>query len=175
MKSVIFHHDKGIFILGLFFAILLIANSSVYAEWTVVNPPLVSSEWDLSGVYFTSPNEGWAVGADYFNNMVILLHYLNGSWSSVNPPIIGYVFAPELSGVHFTSPDEGWAVGTIYTSSFNCHGVLLHYHDGSWTSVTPPPFAVVGASFAGLYSVYKKHLLNTAQLCWADENRFAKR
>ena len=22
---------------------------------------------------------------------------------------------------------------------------------------------------------YKKYLLNTAQLCWADENRFAKR
>ena len=30
-----------------------------------------------------------------------------------------------------------------------------------------------------LYSIltelYKKYLLNTAQLCWADENRFAKR
>jgi len=23
--------------------------------------------------------------------------------------------------------------------------------------------------------LYKKYLLNTAQLCWADENRFAKR
>lgn len=25
------------------------------------------------------------------------------------------------------------------------------------------------------HTVYKKYLLNTAQLCWADENRFAKR
>jgi len=25
------------------------------------------------------------------------------------------------------------------------------------------------------FGIYKKHLLNTAQLCWADENRFAKR
>jgi hypothetical protein len=25
------------------------------------------------------------------------------------------------------------------------------------------------------FEFYKKYLLNTAQLCWADENRFAKR
>jgi hypothetical protein len=25
------------------------------------------------------------------------------------------------------------------------------------------------------FSLYERHLLNTAQLCWADENRFAKR
>jgi hypothetical protein len=27
----------------------------------------------------------------------------------------------------------------------------------------------------GKDSIYEKYLLNTAQLCWADENRFAKR
>ena len=29
--------------------------------------------------------------------------------------------------------------------------------------------------YPGIDLIYKKYLLNTAQLCWADENRFAKR
>jgi hypothetical protein len=31
------------------------------------------------------------------------------------------------------------------------------------------------AHFYLIILIYKKYLLNTAQLCWADENRFAKR
>ena len=36
-------------------------------------PPSVSTSWWLSGVYFTSPSEGWAVGGDDSNHLGVLL------------------------------------------------------------------------------------------------------
>jgi hypothetical protein len=99
----------------------------------------VSEEWYLNAVHFTSADEGWAVGRDYGNATAgnataVLLHYHNGSWTSVTPPAFDGEWI--LTAVHFTSADEGWAVGGTG---------LLHYHNGSWTSVTPP--AVSGEWF----------------------------
>jgi hypothetical protein len=105
----------------------------VYAEWEAVDPPYVSSNWWLSGVYFTSSNEGWAIGTDDSNFKGVLLHYSNGSWISVTPPTVSSGW--NLQGLHFTSPTEGWAVGRDW---INYKGILLHYSDGLWTSVTPP-------------------------------------
>ena len=86
--------------------------SLAHAQWMSVSPPPVSStDWDLFGVYFPSPAEGWAVGIDNQYHKGILLHYLNGQWRSINlppPPLTGDWL---LSGVHFTSENEGWVVG----------------------------------------------------------------
>jgi hypothetical protein len=116
-------------------------------NWETVTPPSVSSNWYLVGVHFTSPGEGWAVGQDsggssgaYLNDPATattargsLLHYLNGSWTSVAPPSVSSSWS--IEGVHFASPSEGWAVGS---DSANKKGVLLHYSQGSWTPVAPP-------------------------------------
>ena len=35
-------------------------------------------------------------------------------------------------------------------------------------------FGTIALIFSSIWWIYKKYLLNTAQLCWADENRFAE-
>jgi hypothetical protein len=56
-----------------------------------------------------------------------MLHYTNspqhthGDWTPVQP-------IPNLVSVAMDSASDGWAVGG---------GVIAHYHDGAWTTVTP--------------------------------------
>ena len=80
-------------------------------EWLTVTPPVVSDNWELRGVHFTSADEGWAVGQSFVSpyGTGVLLHYQGGIWNSVTPPAVSDRW--ELSGVHFTSRDEGWTVG----------------------------------------------------------------
>ena len=108
--------------------------------WRSVYLPELSNDWQLNSVYFTSPDEGWAVGSDWANKRGVLLHYSEGEWKSVNPKsgISWQTTAPrdwQLNRVHFTSPDEGWAVGF---DRVNARGVLLHYSSSIWRSVYPP-------------------------------------
>jgi heptaprenylglyceryl phosphate synthase len=62
MKTLIFQFSKRGLVLTFLTAILLIPIPLVYAEWTSISPPYVSSNWALSSVHFTSSSEGWAVG-----------------------------------------------------------------------------------------------------------------
>ena len=127
------HSAKWVFLLFLPFIILLLSSSSVFGQWTSITPPAVSGYWTLSGVHFTSANEGWVAGWDSDNHKGVLLHYQNGTWVSVSPPDVSGSWS--LSGVHFTMADDGWAVG--YDDE-KLKGILLHYQNGIWTSVTPP-------------------------------------
>ena len=99
-------------------------------RWEYVRPPYLSTP--LRSVHFTSPNEGWAVG-DWG-----LIHYVDGAWAKVTLP--GLTYGPPLYGVHFTSANEGWAVGgeKRYPDNIGT-GILLHYVNGTWESVDPPP------------------------------------
>ncbi len=130
--------QKWLLVSTIFFFILFGVYLPGYCEWTSVGAPSVSSNWSVNSVHFTSPNEGWAVGNDN-NTRGVLLHYVNGLWTSVTPPDMPKV--PDMSdnwwleSVHFTSPSEGWAVGPDYR---NGTGVLLHYSGGTWAVVTPP-------------------------------------
>jgi len=100
--------------------------------WTSVSPPTVSSNWGLSSVDFASSNEGWAVGTDYSggenNYKGVILHFLNGSWTSFNLPTVssnGNVSSNwGLSGIDLMSAVSGWAVGS---DSTNMTAVLLTY------------------------------------------------
>ena len=122
---------KKVLILISIFFILSVPNSLVYAEWINVNPPNVSSDWELLGVQFVSSSEGWAVGQDSLNNEGVLLHFLNGSWTPINLPNLSLDWG--LSAVHFISPFEGWAAGKDFA---NKTGILLHILNGAWTSIT---------------------------------------
>jgi len=55
----------------------------------------------------TSPSDGWAVGYDS-NNKVVIFHYDGTSWKdhTLLPLIAG-----QLNKVVMTSPTTGWAVG----------------------------------------------------------------
>jgi hypothetical protein len=129
--------------------------------WTQIVSPTVSEDWHLTSVHFTSTDEGWAVGYDFNNNRGVLLHYHNGTWTSVDPPVVGTEWWEwwGLVAVHFTSADEGWAVGN---QPDNNRGILLHYHNGTWTSVDPP-------SMSGGFELYGVHF-TSANEGWAVGN-----
>ncbi len=124
---------KKVLILISISLILSVPSTLVYADWTNVNPPNVSSNWELFGIQFISANEGWAVGRDSLNNTGVLLHCVNGACTSVSPPGVSLNWG--LVAVHFASPNEGWAVGQ---DSFNRTGALLHFSNGAWTPFTLP-------------------------------------
>jgi len=127
--------SKGL-LLGIFFVILLFSNTSVYGQWSVVDPstlPTISSDWGLESIHFTSSNKGWAIGNDFFNQEGVLLFYSNGEWMQISSPSISTNW--DLRSVHFPSLTEGWAVGTDFV---NKRGVLLRHTSGAWTSVEPP-------------------------------------
>ena len=106
--------------------------------WKPVPGPKVDGDWRLEGdVHFTSPTEGWAVGHRSFipsnESEAVLLHYQNGTWTWVSPPLSEFEPFSDLKGVHFTSPTEGWVVGEHSAS-----GTLVHYQNGTWSSVREP-------------------------------------
>ena len=108
---------KWIFLLFIFLMGLLGLNASAYAEWEIVNPPTLSSNWEL----FT-PSFVWAVGQDLENKTGVLLYYSNGSWISATLPNVSSDW--ELSGVDLISSSKGWAVGQDLQ---NKRGVLLYF------------------------------------------------
>ena len=87
----------------------IVLTSSAWSQWSSVNPPNVSKDWLLTEVYFPSPDEGWAVGADATNKKGILLHYSVGTWTSVFPPDVSRDWS--LRGIFLNSVNEGWAAG----------------------------------------------------------------
>jgi hypothetical protein len=74
-----FARGKGFYIVMMVVAVLLLPGSMVFAKWTSVTPPDVSSDWALQSVHFTSPSDGWAVGINELGNELhrgALLRYL---------------------------------------------------------------------------------------------------
>jgi hypothetical protein len=141
---------KGIQITFFFMFFLFSFISFAHAQWMSVSPPPVSStDWDLFGIHFPSPAEGWAVGIDNQYHKGILLHYLNGQWGSVNlppPPLSGDWL---LNGVYFTSENEGWVAGQ---QAFQLQGILLHYLNGIWSYDSTLP------AFSNNWWLWKVHL-----------------
>ncbi|HUT56097.1 MAG TPA: hypothetical protein VM658_22085 [bacterium] len=106
--------------------------------WSLVSAPLdIYDDMELNSVQFTSADEGWAVGLDWFYGSAIL-HYSQGVWTAEDVPALG-LDDGMLNSVFFPTDDEGWAVGNGWDgwSPFS-PGTVLHYHDGSWSRVTPP-------------------------------------
>jgi photosystem II stability/assembly factor-like uncharacterized protein len=73
----------------------------------------------LKSVFFTGPNDGWAVG--YPGTLVAnVLHWDGFAWNHVtlSPALLGEV-PPILTSVYMTSPASGWIVGASpdFTSS----------------------------------------------------------
>ena len=123
-------------------------------------PPYLGGANDvLSAIQMRSSAEGWAVGDTYTANAqpltggtysCLVLHYANGQWTPMVTPTnakLGLTDAGLLS-IAMISPDEGWAVGWgDHADSRIPSGVILHFHDGTWTKVSITPNAE-------LYSVH---------------------
>jgi hypothetical protein len=136
MSHMGFKCKRVFLILGILCAVFLSSNTSVYGQWSAVDPstlPVISPNWQLESIHFTSSNRGWAVGSDFTNQEGVLLLFSNGQWIPIASPVISTNW--DLRSVHFPSLTEGWAVGTDFEFR---RGVLLHQTSGVWTSVLPP-------------------------------------
>jgi len=65
----------------------------------------------LKSVFFTGPNDGWAVGFPGVR-VATILHWDGTAWAhvSLSPSLLGEI-PPILTSVYMTSPDNGWIVG----------------------------------------------------------------
>lgn len=81
------------------------------------------SDLNLNGISMVSPGEGWAVGRQ--GPQPVLLHYTRGRW--ILTPAPTYLW---LAGVCMTAATDGWAVGEDMR--------ILHYQRGQWTRVDSP-------------------------------------
>ena len=106
--------------------------------WTIVTPPQIDSDWELSNIHFISSTDGWAVGVDNTDKSGILLHWDGTTWIPITSPAVSSDW--ELTGVQFTSSNNGWAVGIDYANGIGVllQGEKVHANKGSWTIVPPP-------------------------------------
>lgn len=104
-------------------------------KWQQVTLPAESAVSDsYQSVHMLSANEGWIVLTHSKNQQGMLseslLHFANGSWSSVSAP-----FAI-VNDVLPVAANDAWIAG--YVSDGQQSPVLYHYQAGKWTSVTLP-------------------------------------
>ena len=66
----------------------------------------------LKSVYFSGPNDGWAVGLPG-KLLATIFHWDGVAWNQIttSPAILGQI-PPVLSSVYMTSPNTGWIVGS---------------------------------------------------------------
>jgi len=117
------------------------------ASWTFIDPPDIDagSSWGLSGVYFTSLSEGWAVGGS------VMLHYQNGSWLPVTLPDVS-PYQLTLYRICFPSPGEGWAVGEISNQNGDqFRGFLLKFSLPETISIPSNPSGEVNGIIGKSY------------------------
>ena len=126
----------------------------------------------LKSVFFTAPDDGWAVGfpGEFQAN---ILHWDGFSWQHVtlSPALLGQI-PPILTSVYMTSETNGWIVGgspdfkycpagITSLSSFNCYfsqagSVSLGYNpaipSGPWGYKTPLSTMLRFAPYGGIFS-----------------------
>ncbi|HEX6123030.1 MAG TPA: zf-HC2 domain-containing protein [Ktedonobacterales bacterium] len=90
----------------------------------------------LGDLVMTSPGTGWAVGGAADGSTAnttyhtVILRLSHCQWAPIGT---SYPNA-QLGAIAMVSAGEGWATGTQANKP-----LLLHYKDGAWSRVTPPP------------------------------------
>ena len=93
------------------------------------------TSYNLNGVWFTTPSEGWAVG-----NSGAILKTVDGglTWAIRSSGV-----SDNLMDVVFATPDTGWAVGSNGT-------ILRTFNRGvTWSKQSPTGFVLNSVSFFG--------------------------
>lgn len=116
--------------------ILLYYNGEKWSSLDIMPPD------GFNAVQFINSNEGWVAGSTGSSSqwLGLLLHYLNGTWTRVAPPVVSNYWG--IHSISFTSSSQGWAAG-YDCGTGQCYdgdekGVLLQYSGGSWSKVDPP-------------------------------------
>lgn len=109
---------SGLYFLPTILKAILVPTGQVVACVSNASAPITSTaNYNLTSVYMTSPNDGWAVGdGDYADYN--FLHYNGTSWSRMDNSQ-----GPSADKVFMLSANEGWAVGREN---------FFHYKDRCW-------------------------------------------
>lgn len=105
-------------------------------SWSLVATPVISSDFELKSMSWTSPTDGWAVGATFDSNgnnyQPLALHYTNGSW--INVPLPHIQVGGSATSIYMLNANEGW-MGWSWNADSTSYS-LLHYTGGIWQPVS---------------------------------------
>ncbi len=106
------------------------------SQWSEMESPLylesnnTATGQSLKAITMISPEEGWAVGGNPYQNAAgVILHYRQGEW------VVEYDTgkdAAEFESVSMVSPEFGWAGGR---KSWDPKGMLLRWDGKNWEEV----------------------------------------
>ena len=133
-------------------------------KWTPVAAPTLPggitptglTSATLKSVYFTGPNDGWAVGLP--GALVATIFHWDGvAWNQIttSPAILGEV-PPILSSVYMTSPSSGWIVGSspgFTTISTKALSTILRFAPFGGLVTTTATSTVVSTIFTSTTAV----------------------
>ena len=109
-------------------------------RWSSAGPTLPGIR--LTSITMTSPDDGWIIGTNADASSSVLLHLVAGRWQLVTNPVLqaANAYFGELS---MLSATEGWIIADLAKSASGVpNQILLHLHDGVWSAITTPFFAV---------------------------------
>lgn len=101
---------------------------------------LALEDIELRGVYFSSADEGWAVGFGKrrlagWDDVAIILHYQDGEWTADESLSLEDRKDMQLHAIDGTAPDDIWAVGKDRRPLFYRDGdvaAIIHYDGEKW-------------------------------------------
>jgi hypothetical protein len=95
-------------------------------EWTRVFTDY--SVW-FQDIYFTGPNDGWAVAHESYDGQAEHFHYDGTEWTRITDPVIEHI---GLDAVHFVDANWGWAIngGTYF---YDGNKWTRYEDDSSWS------------------------------------------
>jgi hypothetical protein len=130
----------------------------------------------LSGLSFSSAQDGWAVGGVRFPDApsqtniatkAITVHYHDGIWTRGTDSFPNLA----LSGVSMVSATDGWAAGALDIQpnakapvDYYTGAVLLHYTDGHWKTVPAPALATFHATSIHMFSPGSGYMTGTVNV-----------
>ncbi len=98
-------------------------------NWELVSTPVITSGITLYQMSWTSPNDGWLVGANGGDSgTAVAYHYTGSGWNQVALPAAGPAYS-----ISMLDSNDGW-IGLGETQTYL--GGALHYQGGSWQQVS---------------------------------------
>ena len=91
----------------------------------------------VNGLSIAPSGNGWLIDSDP-GSAVYFFQLSGGTWKQVSNPISASFTQVAITGVFTFSANDAWVIGDGQVNNQN-QTVFLHYHNGSWETVTPTP------------------------------------
>ena len=115
---------------------------------------------ELLGVDMLTPTEGWAVGVN--SDQPLLLHRSGGQWSPALSPVVGR--PASLDSVVVLSATDAWAVGQ-QTRDGRVAALVMHWNGSAWANVSVPDPGPVSESLNDIAAASPTDIWAAGALC----------